>query len=162
MGRHSPVCSLYKIFLFYFNFLLFIFRRQNDENVTLETICHDPQETLYGHFLDDYHSEQCLMREKKDDGGLMFMCSCTGEECNDMLIFTPGRFYHLPCIPTCLASNINCANIDCVILMSFGITFCGEELLMEGAIFVFFESCKITRFLFCVLRVLLPARLSSF
>ncbi|NXQ19297.1 TGFR2 protein, partial [Peucedramus taeniatus] len=62
--------------------------RQNDENVTLETICHDPQETLYGHFLDDYKSEQCLMREKKDDGGLMFMCSCTGEECNDILIFT--------------------------------------------------------------------------
>ncbi|XP_057235995.1 TGF-beta receptor type-2 [Malurus melanocephalus] len=62
--------------------------RQNDENVTLETICHDPDKTLYGHVLDDYKSEKCLMREKKDDGGLMFMCSCTGEECNDMLIFT--------------------------------------------------------------------------
>lgn len=75
-----------------FSFLLFIFRRQNDENVTLETICHDPQESLYGHFLDYSHPEQCFMREKKDDGGLMYMCSCTGEECNDRLIFTPGRF----------------------------------------------------------------------
>ncbi|XP_065522225.1 TGF-beta receptor type-2 isoform X2 [Lathamus discolor] len=69
--------------------------RQNDENVTLETICHDPQKTLYGHMLDDSNSEQCLMREKKEDGGLMFMCSCTGEECNDMLIF-PSDDPHKP------------------------------------------------------------------
>uniref|UniRef100_A0A8B9G1U4 Serine/threonine-protein kinase receptor n=1 Tax=Amazona collaria TaxID=241587 RepID=A0A8B9G1U4_9PSIT len=69
--------------------------RQNDENVTLETICHDPQKTLYGHMLDDSSSEQCLMREKKEDGGLMFMCSCTGEECNDMLIF-PSDDPHKP------------------------------------------------------------------
>ncbi|KAM9022951.1 TGF-beta receptor type-2 isoform 1-T2 [Guaruba guarouba] len=69
--------------------------RQNDENVTLETICHDPQKTLYGHVLDDFSSEQCLMREKKEDGGLMFMCSCTGEECNDMLIF-PSDDPHKP------------------------------------------------------------------
>ncbi|XP_052653497.1 TGF-beta receptor type-2 [Harpia harpyja] len=69
--------------------------RQNDENVTLETICHDPQKTLYGHMLDDSSSEQCLMREKKEDGGLMFMCSCTGEECNDMLMF-PSDDPHKP------------------------------------------------------------------
>ncbi|XP_054671088.1 TGF-beta receptor type-2 [Grus americana] len=69
--------------------------RQNDENVTLETICHDPQKTLYGHVLDDSSSEQCLMREKKEDGGLMFMCSCTGEECNDILIF-PSDDPHKP------------------------------------------------------------------
>lgn len=149
-----------KYSFFDFNFLLFIFRRQNDENVTLETICHDPQETLYGHFLDDYKSEQCLMREKKDDGGLMFMCSCTGEECNDMLIFTSGRFNNLPCLPTFLASNIYCVNS--AVLMSFGIAFCWGELLMAGAILVFFESCKIAAFIFCVLRVLFPARLSLF
>lgn len=130
--------------------------------MTLETICHDPQKTLYGHILDDYKSEQCLMREKKDDGGLMFMCSCTGEECNDMLIFTSGRFNNLPCIPTFLASSINCVNINCVILMSFGIALCGGELLMVGVILVFYESCKISTFLFSVLRVLLPAKLSSF
>lgn len=67
--------------------------------MTLETICHDPQKRLYGHILDDSSSEQCLMREKKEDGGLMFMCSCTGEECNDMLIFPSGKFNNLPCIP---------------------------------------------------------------
>lgn len=111
-GKFWPGVVLSAAFIKYsffdFNFLLFIFRRQNDENVTLETICHDPHETLYGHFLDDYNSEQCLMKEKKDNGGLMFMCSCTGEECNDMLIFTSGRFNNLPCVPTFLASNINC------------------------------------------------------
>lgn len=67
--------------------------------MTLETICHDPQKPLYGHMLDDTSSEQCLMKEKKDNGGLMFMCSCTDEECNDVLIFSTGRFNNLPCIP---------------------------------------------------------------
>lgn len=64
--------------------------------MTLETICHDPEKTLYGHVLDDFSSKQCLMREKKEDGGLMFMCSCTGEECNDVLDFPSGRFNNLP------------------------------------------------------------------
>lgn len=126
--------------------------------MTLETICHDPQKTLYGHLLDESSSEQCLMREKKEDGGLMFMCSCTGEECNDMLIFPSGRFNDLHCIPRLyLASNVNC-----VIPMEFGITFCGGKLLGAGGILVSSESCKISTFLFCVQSIFLPARLSSF
>lgn len=110
--------------------------------MTLETICHDPQTTLYGHMLDDSSSEQCLMREKKEDGGLMFMCSCTGEECNDMLIFPTGKFNNLPCIPRLyLASGINC-----VIPMDFGIAFCGGKHLVAGTILVFYKSCKISIF----------------
>lgn len=94
-GLSAP---FFKYSCFDFNFLFFILRRRNDENVTLETICHDPQKPLYGHMLDDSSSEQCLMKEKKDNGGLMFMCSCTDEECNDVLIFSTGRFNNLPCI----------------------------------------------------------------
>lgn len=72
------------------------------------------------------------MREKKEDGGLMFMCSCTGEECNDMLMFPSGRFNNLPCIPKLyLASTINC-----VIPMDFGMSFCGGNLLVARAILV--------------------------
>lgn len=107
--------------------------------------------------LDDSSSEQCLMREKKEDGGLMFMCSCTGEECNDMLIFPSGTFDNLRCIPRLsLASNINC-----VIAMEFGIAFCGEKLLVAGAILVSSESCQTSTFLFCVQRIFLRASLSS-
>ncbi|KYO26957.1 hypothetical protein Y1Q_0019369 [Alligator mississippiensis] len=62
--------------------------RQNDENVTLETICHDPKKPLYGYHLEDYNSKKCSMREKKAEGGLMYMCSCKDEECNDMPIFS--------------------------------------------------------------------------
>lgn len=126
--------------------------------MTLETICHDPQKTLYGHMLDDSSSEKCLMREKKEDGGLMFMCSCTGEECNDMLIFPSGRFNNLPCIPRLyLASNINC-----VIPMDLGIAFHVGKLPVAGDILVSSESRKISTFLFCVQRIFVPARLSSF
>lgn len=95
------------MFFFWFRFFLFLRRRRNDENVTLETICHDPQKRLYGHMLDDSSSEQCVMKEKKDDGGLMFMCSCTGEECNDVLIFSEGEFNNLLFIlELCLACGI--------------------------------------------------------
>ncbi|XP_062981098.1 TGF-beta receptor type-2 [Elgaria multicarinata webbii] len=62
--------------------------RKNDENVTLETICHDPTLKLHGHKLDDFDSDTCKMKEKKGDGGLLFMCSCKAEECNDELIFS--------------------------------------------------------------------------
>ncbi|XP_048367020.1 TGF-beta receptor type-2 [Sphaerodactylus townsendi] len=62
--------------------------RKNDENITLETICHDPKEKLHGHKLDDSNSKSCVMKEVKGDGGLMFMCSCNEEECNDKLIFS--------------------------------------------------------------------------
>lgn len=57
--------------------------------------------------LDDSSSEQCVMKEKKDDGGLMFMCSCTGEECNDVLIFSASEFNNfLFILGLCLACDI--------------------------------------------------------
>ncbi|XP_044273435.1 TGF-beta receptor type-2 isoform X2 [Varanus komodoensis] len=62
--------------------------RKNDENITLETVCHDPALELHGHKLDDFKSDKCYMKEKKGDGGLLFMCSCSEEECNDKLIFS--------------------------------------------------------------------------
>ncbi|KAJ7322506.1 hypothetical protein JRQ81_018793, partial [Phrynocephalus forsythii] len=65
--------------------------RKNDKNVTLETICHDPTKKLDGHELDDFNSKECIMKEKKDTGGLLFMCSCKAEECNDELIFSSSN-----------------------------------------------------------------------
>ncbi|XP_077158666.1 TGF-beta receptor type-2 isoform X2 [Paroedura picta] len=62
--------------------------RKNDENITLETICHDPKQELHGYKLDDFNSKKCMMKEVKGAGGLLFMCSCNDEECNDKLIFS--------------------------------------------------------------------------
>uniref|UniRef100_K7FC99 TGF-beta receptor type-2 n=1 Tax=Pelodiscus sinensis TaxID=13735 RepID=K7FC99_PELSI len=62
--------------------------RQNDSNTTLETICHNPALPLSGHKLEDSESKTCVMKEKKAAGGLMFMCSCKEDECNDDIIFS--------------------------------------------------------------------------
>ncbi|XP_053323766.1 TGF-beta receptor type-2 isoform X2 [Spea bombifrons] len=61
--------------------------RQNDENITEETLCHDPKVKLYGHKLDDYNSSRCRMREVKMPGETMYMCSCSAEECNLIYYF---------------------------------------------------------------------------
>ncbi|KAH0627312.1 hypothetical protein JD844_002859 [Phrynosoma platyrhinos] len=63
--------------------------RKNDKNITLETICHDPTQKLHGHELTDYGSDKCTMSEKREAGGLLYICSCSAEECNDELIFSP-------------------------------------------------------------------------
>ncbi|MFT7800343.1 TGF-beta receptor type-2 [Arapaima gigas] len=61
--------------------------RKKDDNVTLETLCHDPFKELYGLMLDDYNETKCFMKEKVNHGAKMFVCSCSSEECNDVLIF---------------------------------------------------------------------------
>ncbi|XP_062394325.1 TGF-beta receptor type-2 [Sardina pilchardus] len=63
--------------------------RRNDNNHTLETLCHDPAKPLYGLHLDDYNSSTCVMKERKAEGGVLHVCSCNQEECNDNVIFTP-------------------------------------------------------------------------
>nr|XP_015212523.1 PREDICTED: TGF-beta receptor type-2 isoform X2 [Lepisosteus oculatus] len=63
--------------------------RKDDNNVTIETLCHDPAEKIYGLLLDDYNSTKCYMKEKKFPGSLFYVCSCTEEECNNKLIFSP-------------------------------------------------------------------------
>ncbi|KAM9307666.1 TGF-beta receptor type-2 [Gastrophryne carolinensis] len=55
---------------------------RNYINMTEETLCHDPKIPLYGHMLDEITEEFCTMKEKKIEGGIMFMCSCYEEECN--------------------------------------------------------------------------------
>ncbi|XP_043575151.1 TGF-beta receptor type-2 isoform X2 [Chiloscyllium plagiosum] len=65
-----------------------IWRRQ-DANVTVETLCHNPAISLYGHLLDDYNNTECKMKEKKVPGSIFYICSCSvADECNRNLIFT--------------------------------------------------------------------------
>lgn len=70
-------------------------RRKNDENITLETVCHDPKLVYHGFVLEDAASPKCFMKEKKVDGETFFMCSCNTDECNDHIIFSEGEFSSL-------------------------------------------------------------------
>ncbi|XP_074261877.1 TGF-beta receptor type-2 isoform X4 [Saimiri boliviensis] len=65
--------------------------RKNDENITLETVCHDPRLPYHDFILEDAASPKCIMKEKKKPGETFFMCSCSSEECNDNIIFSEGR-----------------------------------------------------------------------
>lgn len=67
-------------------------RQENQTDFTLETLCHDPALPLYGVMLDDYNSSVCQMTEKNTTDGPAHFCSCTGDECNDLLYFSPGEF----------------------------------------------------------------------
>ncbi|OCT74179.1 hypothetical protein XELAEV_18033136mg [Xenopus laevis] len=60
-------------------------------NITEETICHDPKNELYGYYLDDYLSKECIMKEKKTSEGIMFMCSCDEDMCNERYIFSKEK-----------------------------------------------------------------------
>ncbi|CAO2633287.1 TGF-beta receptor type-2 [Lemmus lemmus] len=62
--------------------------RKNDENITLETVCHDPKLTYHGFAVEDATSPKCIMKEKKRAGETFFMCACNMEECNDHIIFS--------------------------------------------------------------------------
>uniref|UniRef100_A0A670YVA1 TGF-beta receptor type-2 n=1 Tax=Pseudonaja textilis TaxID=8673 RepID=A0A670YVA1_PSETE len=66
--------------------------RKYNGNVTLETICHDPTLELHGYKLDDVNSKKCFMKEKKGAGGLLYMCSCKDDECNDEIIFSESKY----------------------------------------------------------------------
>ncbi|XP_068839019.1 TGF-beta receptor type-2 isoform X7 [Capricornis sumatraensis] len=70
--------------------------RKNDENVTLETVCHDPKVAYHGFVLDDAASPKCIMKERKGSGETFFMCSCSAEECNDHIIFSEVKDYEPP------------------------------------------------------------------
>ncbi|XP_067281037.1 TGF-beta receptor type-2 isoform X2 [Pseudorasbora parva] len=59
--------------------------RRSEGNTTVETVCHNPALPFYGQNLKDYNSSRCEMKRVEDD---FYICSCSGEECNDRLIFT--------------------------------------------------------------------------
>ncbi len=45
--------------------------------------------------LDDYNSSTCVMKEKNTTSGMAHLCSCTEEECNDELLFSPSEYMKL-------------------------------------------------------------------
>ncbi|XP_026875077.2 TGF-beta receptor type-2 isoform X1 [Electrophorus electricus] len=61
--------------------------RKNEGNYTVETMCYPPSKPVYGMRLEDYNSTTCEMKEQKSESGPVYICSCTGEECNENLAF---------------------------------------------------------------------------
>lgn len=80
-------------------------RRKNDENITLETVCHDPKLAYHGFMLEDSASPKCIMKEKKVFGETFFMCSCNTDECNDHIIFSEGKVFALAVGPASFCSS---------------------------------------------------------
>lgn len=68
-------------------------RRKDETGFSIETLCHDPALPLYGVMLDDYNNSECEMKEKNTTNGPAHFCSCTAEECNDVIKFSPGEFH---------------------------------------------------------------------
>lgn len=89
--------------------------RKKDDNVTFETLCHNPVNPLYGLVLKDYNSTKCIMKEKKGKGSKFFICSCSEEECNDKVIFTQNSQVG----PVILVSLVPLLVLAIVIITSF-------------------------------------------
>ncbi|KAL0962519.1 hypothetical protein UPYG_G00341100 [Umbra pygmaea] len=62
--------------------------RKTDDNVTIDTVCHNPANELHGLMLEDYRNSRCEMKEKMGMGSKFFICACSEDECNDHLFFT--------------------------------------------------------------------------
>ncbi|XP_078109790.1 TGF-beta receptor type-2-like isoform X2 [Sander vitreus] len=88
-GTCMTNCSITSICT-YINEVCVSIWRKNETGFSIETLCHDPSEPLYGVLLDDYNSSTCVMKEKNTTSGMAHFCSCTDEdECNDNLLFSP-------------------------------------------------------------------------
>nr|XP_055066844.1 TGF-beta receptor type-2 [Misgurnus anguillicaudatus] len=62
--------------------------RKREGNNSIETVCHDPSEPLHGIMLEGYNTSKCEMKKKMSNSGPIHICSCSEEECNDILVFT--------------------------------------------------------------------------
>uniref|UniRef100_A0A3B5MP94 Serine/threonine-protein kinase receptor n=1 Tax=Xiphophorus couchianus TaxID=32473 RepID=A0A3B5MP94_9TELE len=90
--------------------------RKKDNNITFETVCHNPANPLYGLYLDDYNNTKCIMKEKKAKDSKFFICSCSKEEeCNDNIIFNP----HSQVGPVILVSLLPLLVIAIFVITSF-------------------------------------------
>ncbi|MCJ8735522.1 hypothetical protein PDJAM_G00248000 [Pangasius djambal] len=64
--------------------------RRDGENITVETVCHNPLEPFHGVILKDFNNT-CVMKQYKQLGPDFYICSCKEDECNEKLIFATGK-----------------------------------------------------------------------
>ncbi|KAB5565267.1 hypothetical protein PHYPO_G00239200 [Pangasianodon hypophthalmus] len=66
--------------------------RRDGENITVETVCHNPLEPFHGVILKDFNNTECVMKHYKQLGPDFYICSCSQEEeCNEKLIFSTAE-----------------------------------------------------------------------
>ncbi|XP_047217322.1 TGF-beta receptor type-2 isoform X2 [Girardinichthys multiradiatus] len=89
-GKESCMsdCSITSICIFLDEVCVAIWRK-NETGFSVETLCHHPSMLLYGIMLDDYNSSTCVMKERNSTSGMVHICSCSEEECNDKMVFAP-------------------------------------------------------------------------
>ncbi|XP_055076270.2 TGF-beta receptor type-2 [Misgurnus anguillicaudatus] len=61
---------------------------RDDGVVTIETMCHDPTQPLYGVMLEDVSTSDCLLTSKHVRGRDVRLCACTGDECNERVLLS--------------------------------------------------------------------------
>ncbi|KAG7467537.1 hypothetical protein MATL_G00154800 [Megalops atlanticus] len=65
--------------------------KQDNDSVSVRTLCHHPKQPLENIVLSNYSSPECVMARQPSEDGLLFVCACAAEqECNDKLIFDKG------------------------------------------------------------------------
>ncbi|CAL9691692.1 unnamed protein product [Knipowitschia caucasica] len=88
--------------------------RKNDDNVTFDTICHNPEQKLHGLQLDDYNNSKCEMRER----GGFHICSCYEEECNGHVFFN-AHSVESPVVAVVLVSLVPLLVMAVLVITSF-------------------------------------------
>ncbi|KAG7330972.1 hypothetical protein KOW79_004941 [Hemibagrus wyckioides] len=67
-----------------------IWKKEN-ESVSVQTLCHNPQHALENIVLSNTSSTECVMNSVPSENSILFLCSCIREhDCNDKLIFEKG------------------------------------------------------------------------
>ncbi|KAJ0003461.1 hypothetical protein NQD34_008559 [Periophthalmus magnuspinnatus] len=79
--------------------------RKKEDNVTFDTICHNPEVKLHGLRLDDYNNSKCEMRERSGQGSDFYICSCSEDECNEHVFFN-GNSLDSPVVAVVLVSLV--------------------------------------------------------
>lgn len=77
-----------------FSMCFLFLRRKTDDNITFDTVCHNPAQRLYGLALEDYNNSKCEMKEIKGMGSQFFICSCSEDECNEHIFFSSSKSRH--------------------------------------------------------------------
>ncbi|XP_022054086.2 TGF-beta receptor type-2-like [Acanthochromis polyacanthus] len=93
--------------------------RKKDDNVTFDTVCHDPAQKLYGLVLEDYNNNKCVMKEKMGMGSQFFICSCNEDECNDHIFFSSITDKDPQVVAVVLVSLVPLLVLAVVVISSF-------------------------------------------
>ncbi|XP_046701709.1 TGF-beta receptor type-2 isoform X2 [Silurus meridionalis] len=67
-----------------------IWKKEN-ESLSVQTLCHNPQHALENIVLPNTSSTECAMTSVPSENSILYLCSCIREhDCNDRLIFEKG------------------------------------------------------------------------